>query len=210
MPNQPPPPAVPPRPDSSLIPHPSSLIWNVPNVLSFVRIPLAVALFVCIVHQLWLVGLILFVFACATDWLDGWWARRYGPLTLVGRNLDPLADKILVCGAFIYLIPVPGAGIEPWMVTVVVVRELLVTGIRGMVEATGKKFGADWFGKLKMGLQCAVLIGVLLIEWGREAGFGPAILDVLVRVQLVLLWLMLAATVGSGVQYVVKAARLLR
>src|SRR4029453_4140572 len=129
-----------------------------------------------------------FVVACATDWLDGWWARRYGPLPLIGRNLDPLADKGPVCGSFIYLIPVEGAGILPWMVTVVVVRELLVTGIRGMVEASGKKFGAAWFGKLKMGLQCAVLIGIFLIQWWRSAGLSPSVLDVLDRVQLMLLW----------------------
>jgi CDP-diacylglycerol--glycerol-3-phosphate 3-phosphatidyltransferase len=197
-----------PVPPVPVPPGPEPLL-HVPNLLSFARIPLAVILFVCIVHEWWLVGLAVFLVATATDWVDGWWARRYGPLTLVGRNLDPLADKVLVCGAFIYLIPVERAGILPWMVTVVVCRELLVTGIRGMVEAAGKKFGADWFGKLKMGLQCAVLIGVLLIEWLRTlAGTGDA-LAVLERVQLVLLWAMLGATVGSGVQYVVKAARLL-
>jgi CDP-diacylglycerol--glycerol-3-phosphate 3-phosphatidyltransferase len=185
-------------------------LLHVPNLLSVARIPLAVGLFACIVSAAWLVGLVLFVVACATDWLDGWWARKYGPLTLVGRNLDPLADKVLVCGAFIYLIPVEGAGILPWMVTVVVVRELLVTGVRGMVEATGKKFGADWFGKLKMGLQCAVLIGVLLIRWLHTLPDTSGVLAVLELVQLVLLWAMLAATVGSGVQYVIKAARLMR
>lgn len=152
----------------------------------------------------------MFLIATATDWLDGWWARKYGPLTLVGRNLDPLADKVLVCGAFIYLIPVEQAGILPWMVTVVVCRELLVTGIRGMVEAAGKKFGADWFGKLKMALQCAVLIGILLLAWLRTLPDTAELLSILDRIQFVLLWAMLAATVGSGVQYVVKAARLLR
>ena len=185
-------------------------LLNVPNVLSVARIPLAVVLFACIVHHFWLTALVLFLVATATDWLDGWWARRYGPLTLIGRNLDPLADKVLVCGAFIYLIPVIEAGILPWMVTVVVVRELLVTGIRGMVEATGKKFGADWFGKLKMALQCAVLIGVFLIQWWRADDLTPSALKVLEPLQSVLLWLMLAATVGSGVQYVVKAARMMR
>jgi CDP-diacylglycerol--glycerol-3-phosphate 3-phosphatidyltransferase len=202
-------------------PSPEPLL-HVPNLLSFARIPLAVVLFVCIVKQWWFAGLIVFLIATATDWLDGWWARKYGPLTLVGRNLDPLADKILVCGAFIYLIPVEPAGILPWMVTVVVCRELLVTGIRGMVEAAGKKFGADWFGKLKMGLQCAVLIGVFLIRWlvslerdwheslPSAAATVSDVLAVLEPVQLVLLWAMLAATVGSGVQYVVKAAKLLR
>jgi CDP-diacylglycerol--glycerol-3-phosphate 3-phosphatidyltransferase len=194
--------AAPPPPE----PNP---LWNVPNILSLARIPLAVVVFACTVHSLWLVALVVFAVACATDWIDGWWARKYGPLSLVGRNLDPLADKILVCGAFIYLIPVAAAGIDPWMVVVVVGRELLVTGIRGMVEATGRKFGADWFGKLKMGLQCAVLIGVFLILWLMGRGSADA-LDVLEPVQAALLWAMLAATVGSGVQYVVKAYRLLR
>ncbi len=188
----------------------SEPLIHIPNLLSFARLPLAVVLFACIVQQWWLVGLIVFLIATATDWLDGWWARKYGPLTLVGRNLDPLADKVLVCGAFIYLIPVEQAGILPWMVTVVVCRELLVTGIRGMVEAAGKKFGADWFGKLKMALQCAVLIGILLLAWLRTLPDTAELLSILDRIQFVLLWAMLAATVGSGVQYVVKAARLLR
>ena len=188
---------------------PPEPLLNVPNLLSFARIPLAAVLFVCVVYELWLAGLLVFLVATATDWLDGWWARKYGPLTLVGRNLDPLADKVLVCGTFIYLIPVTAAGILPWMVTVVVCRELIVTGIRGMVEAAGKKFGADWFGKLKMGLQCAVLIGVFLIRWLASLAGTADVLAVLEPVQLVLLWLMLAATIGSGVQYVVKAAKLL-
>jgi CDP-diacylglycerol--glycerol-3-phosphate 3-phosphatidyltransferase len=199
--------APPPAPSAPSGPEP---LLHVPNLLSFARIPLAVVLFACIVHEWWLAGLVVFLIATATDWLDGWWARKYGPLTLVGRNLDPLADKVLVCGAFIYLIPVKGAGILPWMVTVVVCRELLVTGIRGMVEAAGKKFGADWFGKLKMGLQCAVLIGVLLLAWLRTLEGTSDALAVLNPIQVVLLWAMLAATVGSGVQYVVKAAKLLR
>jgi CDP-diacylglycerol--glycerol-3-phosphate 3-phosphatidyltransferase len=191
-------------------PLPYSQIWNLPNALSFARLPLAVALFACIVYQWWPAGLVVFVVATATDWLDGWWARKYGPLTLIGRNLDPLVDKVLVCGAFIYLIPVPGAGIDPWMVTVIVCRELLVTGIRGMVEAAGKKFGADWFGKLKMALQCAVLIGVFLLAWLRTLEGTSEALAVLNPIQLALVWVMLAATVGSGVQYVAKAAQLLR
>jgi CDP-diacylglycerol--glycerol-3-phosphate 3-phosphatidyltransferase len=192
-------------------PHPGESLIHVPNLLSASRIPLAVILFACIVYELWLAALVVFLIATATDWLDGWWARRYGPLTLVGRNLDPIADKVLVCGAFIYLIPVRDSGILPWMVTVIVCREVIVTGIRGIVEATGQKFGADWFGKLKMGLQCAVLIGIFLIAWLRTMApqTEPA-LRVLEPVQLILLWAMLLATIGSGVQYLVKASRMLR
>ncbi len=202
---------------SASTPAPPEPLLHIPNLLSLARIPLAIFLFFCIVKSWWLVALIVFLLATATDWLDGWWARRYGPLTLVGRNLDPLADKVLVCGAFIYLIPVEAAGIVPWMVTVIVCRELLVTGIRGMVEAAGQKFGADWFGKLKMVLQCAVLIGVFLLALleshaAPEAAETsiPPVLALLKSLQAVLLWAMLAATVGSGVQYIVKAVRLLR
>ncbi|MBA4065416.1 MAG: CDP-diacylglycerol--glycerol-3-phosphate 3-phosphatidyltransferase [Isosphaera sp.] len=188
---------------------PPSPVWNVPNLLSLSRLPLAVVLFALIARAAWPAALAVFAAACATDWLDGWWARRYGPLTAVGRALDPLTDKVLVCGAFVFLIPVPAAGIDPWVVAVVVGRELLVTGLRGMVEAAGKAFGADRFGKLKMGLQCAVVVAVLVVEWVRDAGPADA-LAVLEPVRTGLLWAMLAATVGSGAQYAVKAVRLLR
>ncbi|MBY0458499.1 MAG: CDP-alcohol phosphatidyltransferase family protein [Gemmataceae bacterium] len=191
-------------------PPPSQRLLNVPNLLSLSRLPLAAVLFGCVAYEAWLAGLCVFSLATFTDWADGWWARRYGPLTAVGRNLDPLTDKVLVCGLFIYLIPVPGAGIEPWMVTLVVGRELLVTGLRGVVEATGRAFGADWFGKLKMVLQCAVLVGVLLLRWLHTVPDAAEAASAIEGVQVVLLWLMLTATAGSGVQYVVKAARLLK
>ena len=184
-------------------------LWNAPNLLSLSRLPLAGVLFACVAHELWAAGLATFAVAALTDWADGWWARRYGPLTAVGRSLDPLADKVLVAGAFIYFIPVEGANVAPWVATVVVCRELLVTGLRGMVEATGQTFGADWFGKLKMGLQCAVIVGVLLILTLRGRG-QTATADALAPVQLALMVAMLVATVGSAVQYSVKAARLLQ
>jgi len=183
-------------------------LWNVPNLLSLSRLPLAAVLFACVAHELWAAGLLVFAAAAFTDWADGWWARRYGPLTAVGRNLDPLTDKVLLCGAFISLIPVAGAYVPPWVATAVVSRELLVTGLRGVVEATGRTFGADWFGKLKMVLQCAVVVGVLLIQTLRGHG-ETAAADGLQPVQSVLMAAMLVATVGSAIQYGVKAARLL-
>ena len=185
------------------MPSPNSL-GTVPNLLSLSRVPLAVVLFVCITREWWPAGLVVFAAAALTDWLDGWWARRFGPLSAVGRSLDPLTDKVLVCGAFIYLMADPRTGVLPWMVTVVVCRELLVTGLRGIVEATGAKFGADWFGKLKTVLQVATIFGVLGVQWQDAAGtpFGLAV--------QVVLYAAVAATVGSGVQYLVKAAKVLR
>jgi CDP-diacylglycerol--glycerol-3-phosphate 3-phosphatidyltransferase len=186
-------------------------IWNVPNLLSLSRLPLAILLFVCIGQQAWLAALLLFLLASLTDWLDGWWARRYQQFTALGRSLDPLTDKVLIGGTFIYLIPYPEpTHILPWMVTTIIGRELLITGLRGMVETAGKKFGADWFGKLKTILQCVVLIGILLLQTLRSEGWLPAIIPGLEQLYLILLAAMLFATVGSGIQYVVKAVKLLR
>jgi CDP-diacylglycerol---glycerol-3-phosphate 3-phosphatidyltransferase len=183
-------------------------LWNVPNLLSLSRLPLAAAVFACIDQGLWGVAFGLFAVAAATDWVDGWWARRYGPLTAVGRALDPLTDKVLLCGAFVYLLSVPGAGVRYWMVTLVVAREVVVTGVRGMVEATGKSFGADGFGKLKTGLQCAVVLAVLGLQVAHEraAADVPAAAGWAVAV---LLYGTVFATVASGVRYVVRAGRIL-
>jgi CDP-diacylglycerol--glycerol-3-phosphate 3-phosphatidyltransferase len=185
-------------------------LWTVPNLLSLSRLPLAVVLCACIAAEAWPAALAVFSAAALTDWLDGWWARKYDRGSALGRTLDPLTDKVLVGAAFIYLIPVEAAGVSPWMVAVVVCRELFVTGLRGVVEATGKKFGADWFGKLKTVLQCAVLIGAFVILSLRGRTWAADVLPALGVAYQVLLYAMLAATVGSMVQYVVKAARLLR
>ena len=185
-----------------------SELWNVPNCLSLSRLPLAAGLFACIATDAWLLGLIIFSIAAFTDWLDGWWARRFKQFTAIGRSLDPLTDKVLIGGAFIYLISVKESLVLPWMTTVIISRELLVTGLRGMVEATGVKFAADWFGKLKTFLQCVVLIGVLLLQTLRTNGWFVEVLTPLEWAYVILLYAMLIATVGSGVQYVVKAARI--
>jgi CDP-diacylglycerol---glycerol-3-phosphate 3-phosphatidyltransferase len=170
-------------------------------------VPLAALLCVCL-HYSWpAVGLVVFVVAALTDWADGWWARKYGPLSPIGRSLDPLTDKVLIASAFVFLIRVPNAGIEPWMVTIVVIREILITGLRGMVEAIGGNFSADWFGKLKMVLQCAVIIGVLLKLTMLTNDVSGV--DVISITTTVMLYVMLLATVGSALQYFWKATKVL-
>jgi len=186
-----------------------SELWNVPNLLSLSRVPLTAVLCWAIAAEGWAVALVTFAVAALTDWLDGWWARKFNQLTAMGRALDPLTDKVLIASAFIFLIPVTDSGIHPWMVAVVVVREVLITGLRGMVEAAGKKFGADWFGKLKTVLQCAVLIGVLLLKTLKANDRLTAVVPWLEWVQLGLVWAMLLATVGSAVQYGIRAVKLL-
>lgn len=143
-------------------------LYSLPNKLTSLRLGLAFVLFVCIDMQWWIAGLAVFLVAAWTDWLDGQIARKRGLTSALGRVYDPLVDKVLNCGAFIFLshahgTGLPGdAGLNAWMVTIVVAREFIVTGIRGFLEEKGVPFGADWLGKYKMGLQCLAIIWLLV------------------------------------------------
>ena len=104
-------------------------ILNLPNILTTSRFFLALVLFVLIDRHAWVGGLAVFAVAAVTDYLDGYFARRLGIASSLGRNLDPLVDKVLMCGAFVFLLPVEGAGLAPWVV-VVVVAVLSFFGLR--------------------------------------------------------------------------------
>jgi CDP-diacylglycerol---glycerol-3-phosphate 3-phosphatidyltransferase len=183
-------------------------VWNLPNVLTAARLGLAVVLFALITAESWLVALVVFVVAAFTDWLDGFVARRQGLTSAFGRNFDPLVDKVLICGAFIFLLP-KSVGLEAWMVTLVVARELVITGLRGFFESHAANFGADWLGKLKMVLQCAALIAIFS-ELTIAGGSNAPLLSLAGAIRVGLIWAMLAATALSGIQYLWRAAVLLR
>ena len=178
-------------------------VFNVPNQLTAARFILSLVLFLLIGLQLWIACLAVFALAAFTDWLDGYIARRQGISSTLGRNLDPLVDKILICGAYTFLIPEEHAHVYPWMVTVVVARELIITGLRGFMENMGATFGADWLGKIKMGLQCAALVAIFVaLQWTENAFFE--------WVRDALIYAMLAATALSGLQYLWRAFAVLR
>jgi len=187
---------------------PSALV-NVPNALTISRVPLTILICTFIEFRVWPAALVTFMVAAVTDWIDGWWARRFGQLSTFGRVFDPLTDKILLGGAFIFLIPVEESQMRAWMAAVVIARELLITGVRGYVESMGKKFGADWFGKLKTILQCAWLLAVLFYLMIREQPWAESIQGSAEMLHYGLLYAMLAATILSGLQYCWKAAALL-
>jgi CDP-diacylglycerol--glycerol-3-phosphate 3-phosphatidyltransferase len=180
---------------------------NLPNQLTASRLALAIVLFVLIAQEQWLWCLGVFSVAAFTDWLDGYLARRLGLGSTLGRNLDPLVDKVLICGAFIYLLPFEAkTGVAAWMVVVIVTRELLVTSLRSFIENRGGSFGAAWPGKLKMVLQCAALIAVFLHQVWRDISW----LEWTCLLRDALLYAMIASTVLSGVQYLLRATALLR
>lgn len=190
---------------------PSQVIFNVPNQITIARLFLSIACFAFLGTGFYLVALILFALAAGTDWIDGYWARRYQQITQLGRILDPFADKFLICGVFIFLAAVSESEIVPWMAVLVVAREMLVTGIRSFFEEKGVDFSASWAGKWKMVFQCAaVLLSLLKLTWIEGDTFSSGVPGWLDPSLVILVWISIIMTVYSGWGYVRTALRLVR
>ncbi|ADG87818.1 CDP-diacylglycerol--glycerol-3-phosphate 3-phosphatidyltransferase [Thermobispora bispora] len=171
--------------------------WNIANVLTVVRlvlVPLFVA-FLLLDGTGWrIAALVLFLLASVTDQLDGWLARRYALITDFGKIADPIADKALIGAALVCL---SFLGELPWWITVVILgREAGVTLLRFLVIRHGV-IPASYGGKVKTVLQIVAIALYILPgapHWARLAAIYPAV----------------AVTLGTGVDYVVRAIRLRR
>ena len=179
---------------------------NMPNLITLSRLVLSIVLFAIISggHS-WIAAAVMFVVAAATDALDGFIARKYGLVTTLGRILDPFADKIIICGSFLFLVAQPNSGVNAWMALIVFGREMFITSLRAFLEQHGRDFSAVWSGKIKMVLQCAAVTGCLLSldEW--FAAMSPFLLA-----RDALLWSAVAVTIYSGIEYTYRAYRMLR
>ena len=185
----------------------SSRVVTVPNLLSLARLGLALWLFWLVERQAHAAATVVFLVAASTDWVDGWWARRFGQVSRLGRIFDPLVDKVIICGAWVLLAGRDAEAIRPWMATVVVVRELVVTAIRAEMERIGRDFSAAASGKLKMVLQCAAVALELAHRAWPERTIGSLALG---PAATACAWAAVAATIWSGIEYVVAARVLLR
>jgi len=151
----------------------------------------------------------LFLATSLSDVLDGWLARRSNLVSAFGRIADPFVDKVLVMGLMVFLVVLPWSRtfFPAWIVVAILAREFLVTAIRGYVEKLGREFPADWFGKVKMLLQC-IAIGIVM---GLQAFAWPdAFVRLLEPAAHLCVWATLVTTLGSGLSYVAKTARILR
>lgn len=189
---------------------------NIPNRISMVRLALSIVAFIVVpLHYYWL-GFVLFVVAASTDWVDGWYARKHGLVTKLGRILDPFCDKILICGMYILLAVEMNqnfpwyARIVGWMAVVVVGRELLVTVLRSMIEGGGGDFSAKMAGKLKMVFQCFA-VGSCLVALAIKVHYPEAELPVWISWFMVTsIWISVASTIHSGILYIFGAAEFLQ
>ncbi len=195
---------------------------RLPNQLTCARLLLAVLMFVLLAlpgeggpqPPTLIIAAVLFLVAALTDALDGHLARRWDAVSVLGRILDPFADKLLILGSFV-LLAGPGfldaegrlmSGVTPWMAVVILGRELLVTTIRAAFESRGADFSASWSGKIKMILQsCAVPILMIGVAWQLRLPIESESRDALRLVASVLAWMTVLITAWSAIPYVRRA-----
>ena len=173
---------------------------NLPNFFLFYRI-IAVPFFMVAYALDWQVAtFVIYVTAAISDFFDGYFARKLKLVNDFGKLMDPLADKILTAAAFVCFV---GAGImPPWMLVVVLAREFLITGLRGLAASHNKIIAARLSGKVKTFVQMVTIGVILLGGWVFEFDKFPA--------DQILLWVTVVVTVHSGVEYVrdyIKSAK---
>ncbi len=146
-------------------------------MLRIILIPVIVAVLLTKFNYNEIVALVVFVVASITDGLDGYFARKYGKVTVMGKLLDPVADKMLTSAVLISLV-----GINPklaWMVVIIIAREFAVTGLRMIALTKNITIAASFLGKLKMGFTIGTIIALIIAEklfglWGYEV-WGMAV-----------------------------------
>jgi CDP-diacylglycerol--glycerol-3-phosphate 3-phosphatidyltransferase len=172
----------------------SSSYRNLPNLLTGVRIlaiPVVVVLLFFPGPVPSFLGALIFAAAGATDFFDGFFARRQQLTSKFGKFMDPLADKLLVTAALIMLIPL--GRVPAWMAFVIIGRELAVTGLRAVAAADGIILAPDRWGKTKTFLQMVAATCLILHYPYQAVDFQ--------RLGIALLWVAMIVTVASGVGY---------
>ena len=148
---------------------------NLPNQLTVSRFVMTVFFLIALFVEFpWntSVALLLFLIASVTDWIDGAYARKHNLITNFGKLMDPLADKILICSAFIAFV---GEGwIAAWMVVLIVARELAITGLRLLAASKNQVLAAEGWGKHKTISQIVTIVAILIAvscpDWGSVGG----------------------------------------
>lgn len=187
-------------------------ILNPPNILTLFRIaciPLMAVLLLSPSRESCFWAASIFALASATDWLDGHLARRMGIVTVFGKFLDPIADKLLVMAALIMILPY--GRVPAWMVLVILGREIIITGLRGIASSEGIVIQASDLGKFKTIFQLVAIIG-LLLHYDYHWFFGinhPLLIVSMHNVGMFFLWIALGLTVWSGLDYLYRFVRVI-
>jgi CDP-diacylglycerol---glycerol-3-phosphate 3-phosphatidyltransferase len=187
-------------------------VWNLPNILTLLRIAAIPVLVVVLFSPSRTAGFwaaVIFAIASFTDWLDGYLARRMGIVTTFGKFLDPIADKLIVMSALIMILPF--RRVPAWMVLVILGREIIITGLRGLASTEGIIIPASNLGKFKTIFQIVAILGLLLhydYRWFFAVD-NPYLYVNMHNVGMFYLWIATVITIWSGVDYLVKFVRVI-
>ncbi len=187
-------------------------LLNLPNILTLARIAAIPVLVVLICFDSRSAGFwaaIIFSAAAITDWLDGWLARKWEIVTVLGKFLDPLADKLIVMAALIMLIP--HGRVPAWAVFLILAREMIVTGLRSIASSEGIVIAASDLGKYKTIFQMVAIIG-LLLHYDYYWFFGVRLEFLHVNMHNVgtfFFYVAFVMTVWSGIDYLAKFFRVI-
>ncbi|HEY3425136.1 MAG TPA: CDP-diacylglycerol--glycerol-3-phosphate 3-phosphatidyltransferase [Negativicutes bacterium] len=182
-------------------------ILNAPNILTMTRIAAIPIMAVLLAspsrpNGFWAAA--IFALASITDWLDGYLARRMGIVTVFGKFLDPIADKLIVMAALIMILPF--GRVPAWMVLLILGREIIITGLRGIASSEGIIIQASDLGKFKTIFQIVAILG-LLLHYDYNWFFAiqhPWVHVNMHNIGMFFLWIATLLTVWSGVDYLVK------
>lgn len=194
---------------TTIKPHP---ILNIPNILTMTRIaaiPLLAGLLMSPSRSAGFWAAAVFSMASITDWLDGYLARRMGIVTVFGKFLDPIADKLIVMAALIMILPFDR--VPAWMVLLILGREIIITGLRGIASSEGIVIQASDLGKFKTIFQLVAIIG-LLLHYNYNWLFGiqhPLFVVNMHNVGMFFLWIATLLTVWSGADYLTRFVRVI-
>lgn len=187
-------------------------ILNIPNILTMTRIaaiPLMAALLMSPSQPAGFWAAAVFSLASVTDWLDGYIARRMGIVTIFGKFLDPIADKLIVMAALIMILPY--GRVPAWMVLVILGREIIITGLRGIASSEGIVIQASDLGKFKTIFQLVAIIGLLLhYDYNWLFGIQHQMVHVnMHNVGMFFLWIATLLTVWSGIDYLARFIKII-
>ncbi|MBW2733531.1 MAG: CDP-diacylglycerol--glycerol-3-phosphate 3-phosphatidyltransferase [Deltaproteobacteria bacterium] len=184
-------------------------LFFLPNILTMLRVALIPAVLVFIDNESALrcfIACLLYGVSAFTDFLDGYLARRSQQVTLLGKFLDPLADKILVMATLVWMVPM--GRIDAWVVVLLLAREFAVTGLRSIASSQGLVISARQWGKDKTALQ---MVGILcLIVHFRYPVFGTDYYADFHQVGIYTIYISLVLSVFSAVEYLQLFANALR
>lgn len=194
-------------------------LFNLPNLVSLFRLGMAPLLFVFLYLEKYLnadgspntyayclLAALVFFIAAITDIFDGYLARKTGQVTNIGKFLDPLADKVLVATALILLVSMDRC--PAWIALIIILREMIITGLRGIAQTTGVVMAASYLGKRKTVLQDIALVALLIHYplnignlWGSTWKYWEINFHSL---GIIVMYLAVFYTVYSGYDYIAK------